>query len=59
MFQPQVGDVLITRDRVAGILVRFQRNAGIVSGEYCFYTEPPTTVIESLKGAAKQPAAKN
>ena len=40
MFQPQIGDLLVTDDRLVGFMVRYERKKAIVSGEYYFRSYP-------------------
>ena len=40
MFQPQIGDVLVTKDYIVGIMVQFERKATFVSGQYYSFTYP-------------------
>ena len=49
MFQPQMGDVLVTRDRILGMMVGFKRNKAVVSGEYYFSTYPIEKQLDELR----------
>ena len=49
MFQPLRGDMLITKDYIVGIMVRFEKKAGIVSGEYYIHKYPIDDDIRKLK----------
>ena len=49
MFQPLLGDVLITDGYILGILVKLEKKAVFSSGEYYSFTYPSEKDIEKLE----------
>ena len=49
MFQPQIGDVLVTKDRLVGFMVQFKREKDVLSGEYYFSTYPTGNEFDGVE----------
>ena len=49
MFQPLLGDVLITNGYILGILVKLERKTVLLSGQYYSFTYPSGKDIEKLE----------
>ena len=48
MFQPQIGDVLVTQDRILGFMLKFKRKNAAVSAEYYFKDYPVGDEFKTL-----------
>ena len=48
MFQPQIGDVLVTQDRILGFMIKFERKNAVVSAEYYFEDYPVGDEFKTL-----------
>ena len=48
MFQPQIGDVLVTQDRILGFMFQYTRKKEVVIAEYYFEDYPVGDEFKTL-----------
>ena len=51
MFQPRLGDVLVTNGYLLGMLTGFGIHGEQIASEFYYFSYPPNTYIDALESA--------